>query len=575
MPNPTASNQDISKPRSAESNESFADVFAEYEKSHARKRPTDEGPKQIEATIVAISADSVFFDIGFKSEGILALADFQASGQTPKPGDKLLVSVKGRDPEGYYQLSRTRVEQPKDWTALEKAFNEKATIVGKVTGMIKGGFSVDVGVRAFMPASRSGIRDAAEMPKLVEQEILCRIIKLDVADEDLVVDRRVVMEEEERSTRERRYSEMKEGDTVSGTVRSLTDYGSFVDLGGVDALLHVSDIAWTRIQKAADVLSVGQSIEARVLKISNEGDKRRISVGMKQLLPHPWDQVAGKYNVGERIRGTVTRVMEFGAFVELEPGIEGLIHVSEMSWGKKLRSASTLVKPGEIVDAIILGVSPAERRMSLGLKQALGDPWADASENFAAGSVVEGPVVSITKFGAFVQLTEGVEGMIHISDMSAEKRINHPSDMLKIGQPVKAQVLAIDKDKRQIKLGMKQLVPSGLDEYIAEHKEGDIVSGRMTDVSDGHGRVELGEGIQATCSLVAVSSQREKDEKSEAAPASSKPDLSSLGSMLQARWKGASSVSIAKQEPVRTGQVRKFRINKLDPASKKIELELA
>jgi small subunit ribosomal protein S1 len=575
MPNPTVSNQDISKPRSAESNESFADVFAEYEKSHARKRPTDEGPKQIEATIVAISADSVFFDIGFKSEGILALADFQASGQTPKPGDKLLVSVKGRDPEGYYQLSRTRVEQPKDWTALEKAFNEKATIVGKVTGMIKGGFSVDVGVRAFMPASRSGIRDAAEMPKLVEQEILCRIIKLDVADEDLVVDRRVVMEEEERSTRERRYSEMKEGDTVSGTVRSLTDYGSFVDLGGVDALLHVSDIAWTRIQKAADVLSVGQSIEARVLKISNEGDKRRISVGMKQLLPHPWDQVAGKYNVGERIRGTVTRVMEFGAFVELEPGIEGLIHVSEMSWGKKLRSASTLVKPGEIVDAIILGVSPAERRMSLGLKQALGDPWADASENFAAGSVVEGPVVSITKFGAFVQLTEGVEGMIHISDMSAEKRINHPSDMLKIGQPVKAQVLAIDKDKRQIKLGMKQLVPSGLDEYIAEHKEGDIVSGRMTDVSDGHGRVELGEGIQATCSLVAVSSQREKDEKSEAAPASSKPDLSSLGSLLQARWKGASSVSIAKQEPVRTGQVRKFRINKLDPASKKIELELA
>ena len=250
MPNPTVSNQDISKPRSAESNESFADVFAEYEKSHARKRPTDEGPKQIEATIVAISADSVFFDIGFKSEGILALADFQASGQTPKPGDKLLVSVKGRDPGGYYQLSRTRVEQPKDWTALEKAFNEKATIVGKVTGMIKGGFSVDVGVRAFMPASRSGIRDAAEMPKLVEQEILCRIIKLDVADEDLVVDRRVVMEEEERSTRERRYSEMKEGDTVSGTVRSLTDYGSFVDLGGVDALLHVSDIAWSRVSNS-------------------------------------------------------------------------------------------------------------------------------------------------------------------------------------------------------------------------------------------------------------------------------------------------------------------------------------
>src|ERR1700691_5802270 len=249
---------------------------------------------------------------------------------------------------------------------------------------------------------------------------------------------------------------------MSGTVRNLTDYGAFVDLGGVDALLHVSDIAWSRVDKAADVLSVGQQVEVKVLKVATDTDtqtnkeKRRISVGMKQLLPHPWDAVPGKYIVGERVRGTVTRVAEFGAFVELEPGIEGLIHVSEMSWGKKLRSASTLVKPGEVVDAIILGINLPERRMSLGLKQALGDPWADASEKFAVGSVVEGPVVSITKFGAFVQLAEGVEGMIHISDMSAEKRINHPSDMLKIGQVVKAQVLAFDKDKRQIKLGMKR-----------------------------------------------------------------------------------------------------------------------
>ena len=447
--------------------------------------------------------------------------------------------------------------------------------MGKVTGMIKGGFSVDVGVRAFMPASRSGVRDAAEMPKLVEQEILCRIIKLDVAEEDLVVDRRVVLEEEERSTKARRYSEMKEGDTVSGTVRSLTDYGAFIDLGGVDALLHVSDIAWTRINKAADVLSIGQSIEAKVLKITADADKRRISIGMKQLLPHPWDAAAGKYNVGERVRGTVTRVAEFGAFVELEPGIEGLIHVSEMSWGKKLRSASTLVKPGEVVDAIILGINLPERRMSLGLKQALGDPWADASEKFTVGSIVEGPVVSITKFGAFVQLAEGVEGMIHISDMSPEKRINHPSDMLKIGQVVKAQVLAFDKDKRQIKLGMKQLVPSGLDEYIAEHKAGDVVSGRMMEVSGGQARVELGEGIQAQCSVNVAAAEKEKDTPVESNPASSKPDLSSLGSMLQARWKGASPAANAKPEPLRTGQVRQFRIKKLDVPTKKIELELA
>jgi small subunit ribosomal protein S1 len=575
MSNPTLSNQEVPQPQSPDSNESFGDMLAQYEKSHARKRTGDDGPKQLEGVIIAVSADSVYLDIGFKSEGILPLADFQASGETPKSGGKLLVSVKGRDPEGYYQLSRTKVEQPKDWNALEKAFADRATVVGKVTGMIKGGFSVDVGVRAFMPASRSGVRDAAEMPKLVEQEILCRIIKLDVAEEDLVVDRRVVLEEEERSTKARRYSEMKEGDTVSGTVRSLTDYGAFIDLGGVDALLHVSDIAWTRINKAADVLSIGQPIEAKVLKITADADKRRISVGMKQLLPHPWDAAAGKYNVGERVRGTVTRVAEFGAFVELEPGIEGLIHVSEMSWGKKLRSASTLVKPGEVVDAIILAINLPERRMSLGLKQALGDPWADASEKFAVGSVVEGPVVSITKFGAFVQLAEGVEGMIHISDMSPEKRINHPSDMLKIGQVVKAQVLAFDKDKRQIKLGMKQLVPSGLDEYIAEHKAGDVVSGRMMEVSGGQARVELGEGIQAQCSVNVAAAEKEKDTPVESNPASSKPDLSSLGSMLQARWKGASPAANAKPEPLRTGQVRQFRIKKLDVPTKKIELELA
>ena len=574
MSNPTISSHSIPEsPSATESSESFSDLLSQYEKSHARSN--EGGGKQLEGTVIAVSADSVFLDIGFKSEGILPLADFQNAGETVKSGNKLLVSVKGRNPEGYYELTRAKVEQPKDWAALEKAFVEKATIVGTVTGVIKGGLSVDVGVRAFMPASRSGARDAAEMEKMVEQEILCRIIKLDVTDEDVVVDRRAVAEEEERSAKDRRYAEMKEGDTVAGTVRSLTDYGAFVDLGGIDALLHVSDIAWARVSKAADVLAVGQQVEVKVLKISIEADKRRISVGMKQLLPHPWDAVAGKYNVGERVRGTVTRVAEFGAFVELEPGIEGLIHVSEMSWGKKLRSASTLVKPGEIVDAVILGVSTAERRMSLGLKQALGDPWADAAQKFAAGTVIEGPVVSITKFGAFVQLAEGVEGMIHISDLSAEKRINHPQEVLKVGQLVKAQVLAVDTEKRQLRLGVKQLVPSGLDEYIAEHKEGDVVTGRMMEVSGGSARVELGEGIHANCRMNAVAATPAAEKDMRADSPSAKPDLSSLGSMLQARWKGGTSGGNAKPEPVRAGQIRNFRIAKLDPAAKKIELELA
>src|ERR1700688_4511129 len=577
MPNQSIPESQFTAESNSEPNESFGEMLSQYEKSHSRK--AEDGGKQLVGTVIVVTGDSIFLDIGFKSEGILPLAVLQA-GETVKSGDKVTVSVKGRDPEGYYQLTRAKVERPKDWAALEKAFAEKATIVGTVTGVIKGGLSVDVGVRAFMPGSRSGARDAAEMEKLVEQEILCRIIKLDVAEEDVVVDRRAVVEEEERSAKDRRYSEMKEGETVNGTVRSIADYGAFVDIGGVDALLHVSDIAWSRVEKPGDVLSVGQQIEAKVLKITNDSGKRRISVGIKQLQPHPWDAVAGKYKVGERVRGTVTRIAEFGAFVELEPGIEGLIHVSEMSWGKKLRSASTLVKPGEIVDAVILGVNTGERRMSLGLKQTLGDPWTEVAQRFAAGSAIEGPVVSITKFGAFVQLTEGVEGMIHISEMSADKRINHPQEVVKVGQVVRAQVIAVDTEKRQLRLSLKQLIPSGLDEYIAEHKEGDIVTGRMIEVSPGNSRVELGEGVEGRCGMETTGTAAERKppkasglSTSEASSkVHSKPDLSSLVSMLQARWKGNTAASDAKPEAVRTGQIRTFRITKLDAAAKKIEL---
>jgi small subunit ribosomal protein S1 len=547
-----------------ESTESFKDLLTQFEKGHPQKRAEGGGR---EGTVITVTADSVLVDIGFKTEGMLPLTAFQTGGV--KPGDKLLVTIKGRDPEGYYELALGKIDRPTDWAALEKSFADKSTIMGTVTGVVKGGLSVDVGVRAFMPASRSGVRDAAEMEKLVGQEVRCRITKLDATEEDVVVDRRVISEEEERAGRDRRYSEVKEGDTVHGTVRSLMDYGAFVDIGGVDGLLHVSDISWNRVNKPSDVLSVGQEVEARVLKI--DSDKRRISLGLKQLQPHPWDAVAGKYQAGERVRGVVTRLMEFGAFVELEPGIEGLIHISEMSWGKKVKKAGDVVKPGETVEAVILGVNAGERRISLGLKQALGDPWRDVERNLPIGAVVEGPVSSITKFGAFVQVAEGVEGMIHISEISAEKRINHPQDVLRLGQVVKAQVLAIDTEKRQLRLSIKQLVPSDLDEYLAEHTEGDVVTGRLIDVSGERARVELGEGIQASCKMTSSAGP----EKVAASAPSAKADLSSLGSMLQARWKSGSAVDKAKPEAARAGEIRQFRIVKLDAAAKKIELELA
>ena len=549
--------------------ESFKDIFSEYEQSHSRKRQP--GSQGREGTVITVTADSIVLDIGFKTEGVLPLTAFPA-GKPPKPGDKVQVTVKGRDPEGYYELTCGKVERPTDWASLEKAFAEKSTIIGTVTGVVKGGLSVDVGVRAFMPASRSGTKDAAELEKLVEQEIRCRIIKLDVAEEDVVVDRRAIAEDEERAGKQRRYSELKEGDTVQGEVRSLTDYGAFVDIGGADALLHVGEISWRRVNKPSDVLSTGQQIEAKIIKI--DSDKHRIAISMKQLLPHPWDAVAEKYKAGERVRGTVTRTADFGAFVELEPGIEGLIHISEMSWAKRVRTASDVVKPGETVEAVILGVNAGERRLSLGLKQALGDPWVGAAEKYAPGTVIEGPVTNLTKFGAFVQLTEGVEGMIHISEISAEKRINHPQEVLRAGQVVKAQVLALDTEKRLIRLSIKQLVPTGLDEYLAEHKEGDIVTGRMTEVSKGSVRVELGEGVLATCRMPEERPARE-DKREEPAPSSSaKPDLSSLGSMLQARWKSGAPADEAKPDAMRAGQIRKFRIANLDPVTRKIELEL-
>ena len=552
-------------PSNHESTESFEDLLTQFEKGHPQKRAEGGGR---EGTVITVTTDSVLVDIGFKTEGILPLTAFQA--ESVKPGDKLLVTIKGRDPEGYYELVRGKVDRPTDWAALEKSFAEKTTIMGTVTGVVKGGLTVDVGVRAFMPASRSGLRDAAEMEKLIGQEIRCRITKLDATEEDVVVDRRVISEEEERAGKERRYSEVKEGETVHGSVRSLTDYGAFVDIGGVDGLLHVSDISWNRVNKPSDVLSVGQEVEARVLKI--DSDKRRISLGLKQLQAHPWDAVAGKYQTGERVRGVVTRLMEFGAFVELEPGVEGLIHISEMSWGKKVKKASDVVKPGETVEAVILGVNASERRISLGLKQALGDPWRDVERNLAIGAVVEGPVSSITKFGAFVQVAEGVEGMIHVSEISAEKRINHPQDVLRLGQVVKAQVLAIDTEKRQLRLSIKQLVPSDLDEYLAEHKEGDVVTGRLIEVSGERARVELGEGIQASCEMRATP---DSSEKAGASSSSAKADLSSLGSMLQARWKSGGTTEKAKPEGARAGEIRQFRIVKLDAPSKKINLELA
>ena len=573
MPNPAVAHDPEST--GAEANSSFGDILSQFEQAHAATAEHDGGGR--EGTVIAVSGESVFVDVGLKIEGILPIGEFRdkTGSVAVQPGDKLRVGITGRNEEGYYLLSKLKVQRPKDWAGLEKAFQEKRAIAGVVSSLVKGGLSVDVGVRAFMPASRSGAKDAAELEKLVGREITCKIIKVDVADEDVVVDRRAVLEEEEARNREQQLASLHEGMVVHGTVRTLADFGAFVDIGGIDGLLHVTDMSWGRVNKPSDVLKPGDPVEVQILKIDQHGTGkrgRRISLGMKQLQPDPWTLAAEKYKTGDRVRGTVTHVTDFGAFVELEPGVEGLIHLSELSWSKKVRKPGDVVKPGDSVEVVVLGLSASERRISLGLKQALGDPWQTVDKRFPAGTIVEGPITNLTKFGAFVQLDEALEGMIHIGDISAEKRINHPQEVLKPGQAVRAVVLEADSSKRRIRLGLKQLEPTTMDEYIAEHKEGDLVSGRVADISRGKALVELGEGIQAYCSIV-----NSEGKDASAGVEASRADLSALTSMLTAKWKRGESAGPAsgKREPARSGQIRSFRILRLDAAQKKIELELA
>ncbi len=534
---------------------SFGDILSQFEQTHRA------GGEAVEGIVVSVTPDGVFVDIGRKMDGVLPLD----AAHTRKPGDKLLVSIRGRDEHGTYLLSTVKVDTPRDWSGLEAAFAAKRTIGGTVLEVVKGGVRVDVGVRAFMPASRSGVRDQAEMEKLIGEQIECRITKLDTATEDVVVDRRVVLEERERAARDESFANLQEGAIVRGTVRSLTDFGAFVDLGGIDGLLHVSDMSYSRTVKPADVVSVGESIDVKILKIQRETHK--ISLGLKQLAQDPWTGAAEKYPQGSRVHGKVARVADFGAFVELEPGVEGLIHVSEMSWSKKNVRPADIVKVGDVVDVVVLGVNPGERRIALGLKQALGDPWEEAMKKYPVGAAVEAQVTSLAKFGAFIDLGAGIEGMIHIGDISREKRLNHPSEVLKVGEKVRAQVLEADRERRRIRLGIKQLEPTSIDEYILERKVGEVVTGRLAEVSGNRAKVELGEGVFAYCKLAA-------QERPEAAAANSKADLSSLTAMLEAKWKSGGGKQ-AEAEAPRAGQILTFRIVALDAGAKRIELEQA
>ena len=552
---------------------SFADILLEFESERSKTRGRRPGARQDQpriGTVVGVSGDYLLVAYGVKSEGIIPADEFRnAQGELAvKPGDTFEVVPTGRNAEGYVTLSRVTGPRPRDWRELLERFEGRDTIAGKVTALTKGGLTVDLGgIRAFMPASRSGVRETAEMQQLVGQDVRCRIIKLEVDDQDVVVDRRAILEEEAEQARQATLASLEEGAVVRGTVRSLADFGAFIDLGGIDGLLHVSDISWSRNVDPRAELQPGDVIDVKVLKVSRQSGK--IALGLKQLYPDPWEEAAQQIKEGDRLHGTVTRLADFGAFVEVRPGVEGLLHVSEMSWTKRVQKPSDLLKAGEEVEAQVLRIDAAARRLSLGLKQVLGNPWDSIEERYPPGAVVQGVVRRLTKFGAFVEVEEGIEGLIHISQLTAERRVDHPSEVLKIGDTTQAVVLSADREKRRLGLGLKQLEATTADEYLREHKPGDRVIGRVLEVTAEQARVQLGEGVEGICAL---------DPPPAAEAPVARSGMGNLASALAAAWKGEGpkgAVSSRPPEPLQQGQLRSFIIHSLDPASKRIELTAA
>lgn len=562
-PEPAAAEPSLAAEETVEAADaSFGDVLREFEAEHAA------GPNAIlEGTILSVTPDAVVIDVGRKMEGIIR-PDAPGLPQTLIPGETIHVSITGRTDDGYYTLSTIHVEQPKDFTALQSAFDQKHVISGTVTELVKGGLRVDVGVPAFLPASRSGIREMSEMSTLIGQAIECRITKLDVSNPDrpdVVIDRRSVLEEQANAARAEAFAAYQEGMVIQGKVRSLTDFGAFVELApGVDGLLHVTDISWNRVDKPASVLAPGQSVEVKILKINRQ--TRKIGLGMKQLTPDPWSLAVEKFKPGDRVTGKVVRLADFGAFVELLPGVDGLIHLSEMSWTKRVHKASEVLQAGEQVDVVVLEIKHSDKRISLGLKQALGNPWDDVEKNYPVGSTVEGPVTNLAAFGAFVDLGNGIEGMIHIGDITREKRLQHPKEALTSGQVVKAAVVEVDKGKKRIRLSMKQLEPTSADVFISEHAVGDLLSGRIVEVHGATAKIEISEGVHARCKL--------KDDAPAKQQAAAETDVTDLAAMLASRWKSGPSSSSGK-DSLRPNQIRSFKIVALDAEARKIDVELA
>jgi len=462
----------------------------------------------VRGVVLAVSATEAIVDVGYKSEGIIALEEFRdENGQISlKPGDQVDVLIeKTEDREGHVVLSREKAEKMKVWDEIERAYQERRVVTGRVIERVKGGLAVDIGVRAFLPGSQVDVRPVRNLDALRGQELRMRVIKVNKKRGNIVLSRKAVLEEENAGRKTQTLETLEEGKVFTGAVKNITEYGAFVDLGGIDGLLHITDMSWGRINHPSEVLNVGNEVRVVVLKFDRETE--RVSLGMKQLQADPWTTATIKYPIGARVRGRVVSLTDYGAFVELEQGVEGLIHVSEMSWSKKIKHPSKVLTVGQEVDCQVLGIDQEAHRISLGLKQVEANPWVQLAEKYPIGSRIKGKVRNLTEFGAFVEVEEGIDGLIHISDLSWTKRVKHPSELLKKGDAVEAVVLNIDAENQRLSLGLKQLATDVWDEFFAHHKVGDIVEGKIVRMTSFGAFVELAEGIEG---LVHVSELDEK-----------------------------------------------------------------
>ena len=536
----SAPTPEVKEPRGDEeesrpAGEDFGQLLDQFEQEQSSLQ---EG-EVVRGTVVGITERGVVIDFGYKSEGIVNQNEFMENGQiTVKPGDEVDVLVKNMETgEGFPVLSRADAVRLRAWDDLEKAFNDGTPIKGRVIDRIKGGVRVDIdGIAAFLPGSQVDIRPIRNLDSLRGREIEAKVIKLNRKRSNVVLSRKAVLEERDAGRKGDTLNQIEEDIIVEGQIKNLTDYGAFVDLGGVDGLLHVTDMSWGRLQNPGDAFKVGDTVQVKVLRFDRA--RERVSLGYKQLLPDPWETIEERFPPGTRLTGKIASVTDYGAFVELEPGVEGLVHVSEMSWSKRVKHPSKLVNPGDTVDVEVLGVDPKARRISLGMKQVQANPWQTLNERYQVGAHVQGRVRNLTDFGAFIEIEDGIDGLVHVSDISWSRRIKHPGELLKKGQQVEAIITGIDPENRRMSLSIKDLEPNAWDDFVVTHKPGDLVKGKIARFASFGAFVELGDNLEGLCHISELSEDR-----------------------------------VAKPEDaVQLGQEMEFRILRIDAENKKIGL---